>query len=123
MLRHSLIALTAAAGLLGTTELGTQEAKADTFVRIGIGTYRPGYYRPVYPAPVVYAPPPVVYTPAPVVAVPVYSTPIYRNYEVLYRDCGHGPMRLYGTFVSRHRAYEVAASLRAQGFETIIEIR
>ena len=116
MLRQSLIALTAAAGLLGTTEVGTNQAKADTFIRIGVGTHRPGYYRPVYPAPVVYSPPPVV-------AVPVYSTPIYREYAVVYRDCFGAPLRLYGTFGSRHRANEVATSLRLQGLEAFVELR
>jgi hypothetical protein len=118
MLRSSLVALAAAAGLLGASELGTGQARADTIIRIGIGT--PHYCRPVYPVPIGT---PVVVTPAPIVTAPVIVAPAHCCYEVFYRDCVGSPWRMYGSFGSHYRAHEVVASLRAQGFRAYIAER
>jgi hypothetical protein len=105
MLRTSLLALAATIGVAGTTEIGGSQAKADGFIRIGIGGPAV-FYRPVYPAPVVYvqAPPPVFVTPAPSCC-----------YEVFYRDCPTGPWRVYGRYENWHRAHEVIGVLHGRG--------
>src|SRR5207249_2253110 len=76
MIRKTLLALAATAGLVGTTELGTNQAQANTHITFGIyGGYRPRYYRPIVVAPVVVrpiAPAPIIYAPA----TPVYVTTV-----------------------------------------------
>jgi hypothetical protein len=133
MIRNTLLALTATAGLLGGTELGTNTARADSLIHVGtygrhggfsvdIGGYRPRYERVVYPAPVVYSPAPAPVLAAPVLTAPVVA-PLCNDFEVFYRPDPYCAWRLYGAFPSHGRAHEAVAYLRASGYRAYIAHR
>jgi hypothetical protein len=107
MLRTSLIALAATVGVVGTTQLGIDQASAQTVIRVE-------------------TPPPVVYQPAPVVVVtsppPVVVTTV-RPYAVYYRECPTGPWRLHACYSGHRFANDCVIGFRARGFEAYIGSR
>jgi hypothetical protein len=132
MFRNTILALAATAGLIGGTEFGGSQAKADGIhvggygrngaISIDIGGYRPGYYRPIYQAPVVYYPPippaPVYVTPAPVYVTP--PAPVCHDFAVYFRPCASEPWQWYGTYGNVYRADVMAGRLRVQGFQAYV---
>lgn len=110
MIRKIILASGMALGLLGMN-LTASEAKADGLAfsiqgknfGFGYSNYSPAYYAPVYPS---------VYVPT----YPSYVVPV-QQYDVLYRDCGHGPWRIYGTFASHGQAHAVVERLEWRGYD------
>lgn len=113
MFRTTLLALTAAAGIMIAPEIGTQEARADTKIVVVIGSSKPVY--PVYPTYPTYPTYPgypggVSYYPTPV-------QPICHHYHVFYRHCYNEPWQLYGTFSSHALAHQVEHQLECKGYQ------
>jgi hypothetical protein len=106
MLRTSLIALAATVGLAGTTELGINQANAQTVIRVGVES----------PPPLVYQPPPVVVVTSP---PPVLVTTV-PSYAVYYRECPTGPWRLHACYSGRRCANDVVIGFRGRGFEAYV---
>jgi hypothetical protein len=120
MFRTTLLALAATAGLVGTTELGTSQAQADTHIRFGIyGGYRPSCYRPVIVPRVVVttAASPVIYAPT----TPVYVPVAYPAYDVLVRSSANGPWQLYATYPSYQAAQTIVPNLQSNGLWVMVE--
>jgi hypothetical protein len=118
MFRATFLALAATAGLIGTTELGTNEAKANTWVRIIVrGPVHPIYHPPIVVGRPVYNPRPIViggpvYNPPTVVVTPV----VYPTYSVFYRNYPTQAWSVYGTFNSPVQAAQTVSYLTSQGF-------
>jgi hypothetical protein len=121
MIRNTLLALAATAGVLGTTELGTSQAQANSHVTFGIyGCYRPRYYRPVVVAPVVVRPvvaAPVVYAPV----TPVVVTTVVPTYDVLVRNAPTVPWQLYANYPTPQAAESAVPALQTSGLWVMVQ--
>jgi len=119
MIRNTLLALAATAALIGTTELGSNQAQANPYVRFGFygGYGHRWYYRPIIVSPVVVAPvapPAVVYNPG-------YVTAAYPRYEVLTRNSANGPWQMYATYPSYQAAQSVVPGLQSSGLWVMVQ--
>ena len=120
MIRNTILALTATAGLLGVPELGTNDAQAATVIRFGIyGGFRPVCYRPVVVRPVVVTSiaPPVIYQPV----APVVVTQALPSFDVLVRNSANGPWQLYATYPTYQSAQAVVPNLQSSGLWVMVE--
>ncbi|HYV38719.1 MAG TPA: hypothetical protein VE988_23745 [Gemmataceae bacterium] len=109
MLRSTILALAATAGLIGTTEFAGSTASASGGIKIGVGVYVP-VYKPYCPPVVVYPRPTVVYS------SPIIVTPAYSVFDVYYRESPSTPWRLYGSYTTPTRAQEAMDALQFRGF-------
>jgi hypothetical protein len=124
MIRNTLIALAATAGLIGATEFPGNDAQASVRIRIGLfAPCRPAYYRgPIVGAPVVVrpvVPAPIVYAPA--APPPVVVAPAYPNFDVLYRSSSSAPWQLYATYPSYQAAQAIIPNLQSSGMWVMVE--
>jgi hypothetical protein len=122
MIRNTLLALAATAGLVGTTELGTNQAQANTHISFGIyGGYRPRCYRPIVVGPVVVRPvvtTAVVYAPVTPVVV---TTAVVPTFDVLVRPAPTAPWQLYANYATPQAAEAAVPALQTSGYWVMVQ--